>query len=197
MKTYRVNEIFYSVQGEGFWTGLPAVFLRFSICNLRCPFCDTDFAGGQDMSAEQILDAVRKAGEGKCDTVVITGGEPALQIDGALVSLLHEEGFLLHIETNGTKALPDGIDWITLSPKSDWQKGAEPVLARADELKLVYTGQENPERWLGYPARHFFLQPCSGKNTAEVLDYILKHPGSSDRPAWRLSLQIHKYFGIP
>lgn len=188
MKSYLVNEIFYSFQGEGFWTGTPAIFLRLALCNLKCPFCDTDFSASTPMTAEEILSSLGKASK-DCRTVVLTGGEPALQADEALIKALHKSGYTIHIETNGTKALPEGIDWITLSPKSDWLKDAEPVITEADELKLVYTGQ-NPERWLSFNAKHFFLQPCSQKNTSEVLAYILEHPG------WRLSLQTHKYFGF-
>ena len=188
MKSYLVNEIFYSIQGEGFWTGTPAIFLRLALCNLKCHFCDTDFSTSRPMTADDILAALKEASS-ECQVVVLTGGEPALQADTDLIDALHGAGYSIHIETNGTKPLPEGIDWITLSPKSDWQKGAEPVISRADELKLVYTGQ-NPEKWLSFPAKHFFLQPCSQKNTSGVLAYILEHPG------WRLSLQIHKYLDI-
>lgn len=188
MKSYLVNEIFYSLQGEGFWTGTPAIFLRFALCNLKCPFCDTDFSASRPMSTEEILATLTEASS-DCQVVVLTGGEPALQADKELIDALHSAGYSIRIETNGTKPLPEGIDWITLSPKSDWQNNAEPVIERADELKLVYTGQ-NPEKWLSFPAKNFFLQPCSRKNTSEVLAYILEHPG------WRLSLQIHKYLDI-
>ncbi|MCR5364120.1 MAG: 7-carboxy-7-deazaguanine synthase QueE [Bacteroidales bacterium] len=185
---YRVNEIFYSLQGEGFWTGTPAVFLRFSGCNLRCPFCDTDFTHAQQMDADQILAAIAAAGKA-CKHVIVTGGEPALQLDQALVDRLHEEGYTIHIETNGTKPLPSGIDWITCSPKQDWLPGAAPVIEKANELKMVYTGQ-NVEKWLEFKADHYFLQPCSCQNTKEVVTYILSHP------RWRLSLQTHKYLDI-
>lgn len=203
MKTYKVNEIFYSLQGEGLWSGTPMVFLRFSGCNLRCPFCDTDFASGEEMTVEEILsaiDAARKEGvpatgnkctdgAGLCRRVVVTGGEPALQADDGLIAALHSAGYVIHMETNGTRPLPEGIDWITFSPKTDWVKGAEPAIDRADELKLVYTGQD-PERWTGFNARHFFLQPCSCRNTSEVVAYVLAHP------VWNLSLQTHKYLEI-
>ncbi len=188
---YRVNEIFYSLQGEGYWTGTPMVFVRLSGCNLRCPFCDTDHAAFSEMSAPQIVDAVRQAGA-DCRRVCLTGGEPSLQLDPALVEALHSAGFLIHIETNGTRPLPEGLDWITLSPKADVPglKGDGSVaLSGADEVKVVYLG-EDVEKWALMPARWHFLQPCSCSNTSEAIDYILRHPH------WRLSLQTHKYLDI-
>lgn len=184
--SYKVNEIFYSLQGEGFWTGTPMVFVRFSGCNLRCPFCDTDFAAFTEMEADEILSAVRAAG-GACRRICLTGGEPALQLDEALVRLLKAEGYTLHIETNGTRELPEGLDWITLSPKG-------PVLLQeADELKLVLAPDVNPSAWENFSAPNLFLQPCDEKgrtNVAEAEAYILAHP------QWRLSLQTHKLLGI-
>ena len=190
MHTYLVNEIFHSLQGEGLWSGTPMVFLRFSLCNLRCPFCDTDFSSGDKMTAEEILSKVRQVG-GDTRRVCMTGGEPSLQIDSSLVDAFHREGYAIHIETNGTRKLPDGIDWITVSPKRDWQQKAQVVLERADELKLVYTGPpQDPSQWLSFNADSFLLQPCSMQNTSEVVSYVLSHP------RWRLSLQTHKYLDI-
>lgn len=180
---YRVNEIFYSLQGEGAWTGTPMVFLRMSGCNLRCPFCDTSHESYSEMSLEEIVDTLLKEG-GACRRVCITGGEPSLQVDEALVKALHKAGFLLHIETNGTRELPEGIDWITVSPKSDI------VLRKADELKLVLTEGIDPAKWEDFPAAWHFLQPCSCQNTTETIDYVKAHP------KWRLSLQTHKYLDI-
>jgi len=166
------------------------VFLRFSLCNLRCPFCDTDFSSGDKMTAEEILSKVRQVG-GDTRRVCMTGGEPSLQIDSSLVDAFHREGYAIHIETNGTRKLPDGIDWITVSPKRDWQQKAQVVLERADELKLVYTGPpQDPSQWLSFNADSFLLQPCSMQNTSEVVSYVLSHP------RWRLSLQTHKYLDI-
>ena len=195
---YRVNEIFYSLQGEGFWTGTPMVFLRFSGCNLKCPFCDTDHSGFREMDAAEIVDAVIRAG-GDCHRVCVTGGEPSLQLDSALVEALHGAGFRIHVETNGTRSLPEGVDWVTLSPKSDVKdlKGdGTVVLKRADEVKVVYEdGVE--ERWAAYPAEWHFLQPCDTGNEAknkavlaETIDHIKRHP------CWRLSLQTHKLMNI-
>ena len=109
---YRVNEIFYSLQGEGYWTGTPMVFLRFSGCNLKCPFCDTDHSSYQEMSAGEIVAEMLQAG-GDCRRACVTGGEPSLQLDKALVEALHGAGFEVHVETNGTRPLPAGVDWVT------------------------------------------------------------------------------------
>ncbi len=192
-RTYRINEIFYSLQGEGFHSGTPAVFVRFSGCNLACPFCDTDFAAYEEMTVHQI--AARIEGLLPQDTqalrspiLVLTGGEPALQADAELLIGLHTLLPLpIHIETNGTVELPEDLyDWITCSPK----EGSRVVLREASEVKVVYTGH-SPEKWVeGIRAKHYFLQPCSCANTEEVVQYILAHPW------WRLSLQTHKYIGI-
>ena len=200
---YKVNEIFRSLQGEGFWTGTPMVFLRLSGCNLACPFCDTDHADGREMTAEEIAGQVLKLGSG-CTRVCITGGEPLLQLDENLVNALHQAGYTLHIETNGTRPVPEGVDWVTLSPKEDVPaiKGnPKVVLERADEVKLVFDGTLPEERlscWAGFPAAWHFLQPCDTgdpvKNralTEETIRYIQGH-----NPAWRLSLQTHKLLGI-
>lgn len=178
----KINEIFYSLQGEGFHTGTPALFIRFSGCNLKCSFCDTKHEEGEWMSDEDI---VAKAKECPAKMVVLTGGEPALWIDEAFVEKLHQAGKYVCIETNGTHPIPDSVDWITCSPK-----GAPVVLTRIDEVKVVYTGDEDVEPYLSLPAQVHFLQPCSCKNTQEVVAYIQEHP------QWRLSLQTHKWIGI-
>ena len=191
MTRYRVNEIFYSLQGEGRWTGTPMVFVRLSGCNLHCPFCDTDHSASTPMTAEEILSAVREKGPA-CGRICLTGGEPALQVDAPLVEAFHGAGYRIHIETNGTRPLPPGIDWVTLSPKTDvpgLRGDGSVVLERADELKLVYTGGD-VSRWASFPATVHSLQPCSCANTAEVIRYLLSHP------EWTLSLQTHKYLNI-
>ena len=178
----KINEIFYSLQGEGLHTGTPALFIRFSGCNLKCSFCDTKHEEGEWMSDEDI---VAKAKECPAKMVVLTGGEPSLWIDEAFVEKLHQAGKYVCIETNGTHPIPDSVDWITCSPK-----GAPVVLTRIDEVKVVYTGDEDVEPYLSLPAQVHFLQPCSCKNTQEVVAYIQEHP------QWRLSLQTHKWIGI-
>lgn len=178
----QINEIFYSLQGEGYYTGTPAIFVRFSGCNLKCPFCDTRHEEGTLMSDDEIVAEVKKY---PAVTVILTGGEPSLWIDSEFIDLLHGAGKYVCIETNGTRPLPDNIDWVTCSPK----QGAKLGITRMDEVKVVYEGQElEAYEWL--PAEHFFLQPCSCNNTAEVVACIMKHP------KWRLSLQTHKLIDI-
>lgn len=189
---YRVNEIFYSLQGEGFWTGTPMVFVRLSGCNLQCPFCDTDHQDGRPMTAEELVQAVRT--EGPCKRVCLTGGEPLLQADRELVDTLHLAGYKIHLETNGTRSVPEGVDWVTLSPKEDFMSGGKVVVEKADELKLVLAPGTDPAKWAGFPASWHFLQPCAAPdgsdNTAETVAYIQEHP------QWRLSLQTHKLLNI-
>lgn len=186
----KVNEIFYSLQGEGYWTGTPAVFVRLSGCNRACAFCDTDFSAYASMSASEIIAAISAF---PARHVVLTGGEPALQIDDAFVKALKEAGFYVQIETNGSLPVPDSIDWVTCSPKAaPWN------IQRIDELKLVYTGQDADAvaaevmRAVGNGQKEpvMCLQPCSGLNIAETIAYIKAHP------RWRLSLQTHKLLNI-
>ena len=194
----RVNEIFYSLQGEGYYSGTPAVFVRLSGCNLRCPFCDTQHEAGVNMSEEEIVEAVRHY---PARHVVVTGGEPALQLTESLVDALHAVGRYVAVETNGTHPLPDNVDWVTLSPKSAFVDGAEVVLTRADEIKVVYDGIHDPEKQLtalnSQLTTLLFLQPCdtgdpshNAQITAATVEYIKSHP------EWRLSLQIHKILDI-
>lgn len=179
----KINEIFVSLQGEGFHTGRSAIFVRFSGCNLSCSFCDTQHQDYVELTDDQIAEKVSTS---PIDWVVLTGGEPSLQASEYLVDLLHKQGKKVAIETNGTCEIPQNIDWITLSPK-DVEKT---ILTKADELKVVYVGK-SVESWLEkISAPHLFLQPCSCKNTDETVRYVLAHPH------WRLSLQTHKYIGI-
>ena len=182
---YKINEIFYSLQGEGANSGTPAVFIRFSGCNLRCTFCDTDFTSYQEMSVGEIIDEI---GQYPTNFVVLTGGEPSLQADESLIDALHARDYVIAIETNGTQDLPEGIDWVTLSPKD----GSRIVLTEADEVKVVYTGQE-VEQYLNIPAEAYYLQPCwqdGHDNREEVINYCLSHPD------WSLSMQLHKLLNI-
>ncbi len=178
----KINEIFYSLQGEGYHTGVPAVFIRFSGCNLKCPFCDTQHDEGIMMSDEEILNEINQY---PANTIILTGGEPSLWIDDSLIHLLHQHGKYICIETNGTRVLPEGIDWVTCSPK----EGGDLAIRHIDEVKIVYTGQDLSEFEL-LPAKHFFLQPCSCMNTKETVACVMKNP------KWRLSLQTHKLINI-
>lgn len=209
--SYAVKEIFYTLQGEGAQAGRAAVFCRFAGCNLwsgreadradaACPFCDTAFVGLDGANGGRYADAAALAGAiarewpagqaHRC--VVLTGGEPLLQVDDALVAALHAAGFDIALETNGTQIAPPGIDWICVSPK-----GAAPLVQRqGQELKLVYPQPGvDPEAFATLPFAHFFLQPMDGpelaRNTALVIDYCRRHP------RWRMSLQTHKLVGIP
>ena len=195
-----VNEIFHSLQGEGYHSGTPAVFVRLSGCNLRCPFCDTQHAGGTEMSEPEIVAAVKSLCPVlRSPLVVVTGGEPALQLTASLVEALHAVGDRVAVETNGTLPLPGNVDWVTLSPKSLWLgEEAAPVLTRADELKVLFDGEHNPSAYDHIDAAHRFLQPMDtgdpARNAAlmhQAADYCLGHP------QWRLSLQIHKILNIP
>jgi 7-carboxy-7-deazaguanine synthase (Cx14CxxC type) len=207
---YTVREIFYTLQGEGARTGRPAVFCRFAGCNLWtgreadrasavCQFCDTEFVGtgpdgGKFTTGRELADAVRAAwpGNGRgTPYVVCTGGEPLLQLDREAVDAFHAAGFEVAIETNGTLLPPEGIDWITVSPKAN----ADTIMKRGDELKLVYPqAGAPPARYADWDFREFYLQPMDGPelaaNTQEALAYCLQHP------QWRLSLQTHKLLGI-
>lgn len=179
----KINEIFYSLQGEGFHAGTPAVFVRFSGCNLKCDFCDTRHEEGKDMTDEEIVEEVLRY---PSRMVILTGAEPGLWVDDALIEALHKVGKYICIETNGTCVLPEQIDWVTCSPK----QGTVLKVKRMDEVKVVYLGQD-VSSYLQLPATHFFLQPCSCRNTEEVVGYILQYP------QWRLSLQTHKLINIP
>jgi 7-carboxy-7-deazaguanine synthase len=212
--TYRVKEIYYTLQGEGAQAGRAAVFCRFTSCNLWtgreadraraiCKFCDTDFVGtggpggGRFATAAELAAAVAAAWEGAASPrarplVVCTGGEPLLQLDEAAVSALHGRGFQVAVETNGTRHPPPGLDWVCVSPKA----GAPLVLTGGDELKLVFPQEgAEPHLFEDLPFGRLLLQPMDGpdrdKNTQLAVEYCLAHP------QWRLSLQSHKYLGIP
>jgi 7-carboxy-7-deazaguanine synthase len=197
--SYAVKEIFKTLQGEGAHAGRPAVFCRFAGCNLACAFCDTDYTGidgtdgGRYETAGDLVAAIERVWQGPPARrfVVLTGGEPLLQVDVALVDLLHERGFEVAVETNGTLDAPPGIDWICVSPKS--RDGLR--LRTGNELKLVYPQEDvPPEAFADFAFERFSLQPMDGpalsENTARAVAYCLAHP------QWQLSLQTHKYLGI-
>jgi 7-carboxy-7-deazaguanine synthase (Cx14CxxC type) len=209
---YAVKEIFYTLQGEGAQAGRAAVFCRFAGCNLWsgreedraaavCRFCDTDFfgvdgsGGGRFEAAEDLAQAIRgqwPVDRGGSRFVVCTGGEPLLQLDRVLIDVLHEHDFEIAVETNGTIAAPEGIDWVCVSPKA----GSVMVQKSGDELKLVFPqANAQPQAFEQLPFSNFFLQPMDGPereaNTRLAVRYCMEHP------QWRLSLQTHKMLGIP
>ena len=189
-KTYRINDIFYSLQGEGRQTGKAAVFVRFSGCNLSCPFCDTDFNDYREMTAEELLAAMS---DFPARYVVLTGGEPTLQVTESLIEQFHQAGFTVAMETNGTNPLPANLDWSTVSPKG------EVAVRRCNELKILFGagGQMRPMVLPRTEADYYYLQPCDTGNaernrevTRQCVEYIKKHP------QWHLSLQTHKFIHI-
>lgn len=209
--TYSVKELFYTLQGEGANAGRPAVFCRFTGCNLwsgreadrataQCTFCDTDFVGtdgpggGKFRTADALMEAAADLWpEGQENRfIVFTGGEPMLQLDEPLIAAMHGAGFTIAVESNGTLAPTPGIDWLCVSPKADTELKA----LKGDELKLVFPQDKAmPERFEGLAFTHFFLQPMdgpeTGANTEAAIAYCKAHP------KWRLSLQTHKMLGIP
>jgi 7-carboxy-7-deazaguanine synthase (Cx14CxxC type) len=208
--TYAVKEIFLTLQGEGAHAGRAAVFCRFAGCNLwsgreddradaQCTFCDTDFVGtdgtqgGRYTTADRLADTIASEwGSGSAERfVVLTGGEPLLQVDDALIAALHERGFAIAVETNGTLDPPSGLDWICVSPKS----GVPLKIKTGQELKLVYPqAGAPPEDFAALAFERFSLQPMDGaereENTARAIAYCLRHP------QWRLSVQTHKDLGL-
>lgn len=208
---YKIKSIFYTLQGEGFHSGRPAVFVRFTGCNLWsgyekdrknaiCEFCDTDFVGtdgengGDYHNPEEICEIINMLWKGENRQnpfVVCTGGEPLLQMDEELIGKFRDNNYMIAIETNGTIEIPQGIGWICVSPKIK----AELIVKSGNELKLVYPqDQLNPQDLLNMDFKHFFLQPKAGpnleENTKVCVQYCLKHP------IWKLSLQTHKYLNI-
>lgn len=197
----KINEIFYSLQGEGFHVGTPAVFIRFSGCNLQCPFCDTRHRDGVMMTDDEIVDLVNLY---QSSWIILTGGEPSLYIDEKFIDFLHRAtDKKIAIETNGTCPLPHGIDWVTLSPKTGIS-GAEDLplkIERADEIKVVDMGQPL-EEYFRLSCRkentHMYLQPCwvpDKKEFRKNIESTVKRVCSD--PRWSLSIQIHRYLNIP
>lgn len=201
---YLVNEVFYTLQGEGFHSGRAAVFCRFSRCNLwtgreedrasaACSFCDTDFVSAERLDLAELVDTIRGEWPTVCAAkmVVFTGGEPLLQLDAPLVAAMKDAGFYVAVETNGTMPVPDGVDWVCVSPKILTRL----VVDYADELKLVYP-QKNvmPDRLKDFPAGLFWLSPMDGpdlrENTSAAIEYVKANP------RWRLNMQSHKIWGI-
>ena len=214
MKTFRVNDIFYSLQGEGHNTGRAAVFIRFAGCNLRCSFCDTEFDSYREMTSEEIIAAIVSY---PARFVVLTGGEPTLQVDEAFVDQLHHHGYEVAMESNGTRPAPRNLDWLTVSPKGKSLVSFEEKGKQPDEIKIVFTSASDVNVYLnqfplplerlrvgelcsgmgggGRPS--LYLQPCdtgdaerNKRITEACICYIEAHP------EWRLSLQTHKLIGF-
>lgn len=194
MKTYRVNDMFYSLQGEGHNTGRAAVFVRFAGCNLHCSFCDTDFTVFDEMTGDEIVKKAALLRGPSTDQVrvlaVMTGGEPTLQVDESLVDMFHEAGFEVAMESNGTMPGPSNLDWLTISPKKNV------VVNSCDEVKYVFDGKGEVSDF-GIKAKYYYLQPCdlgdslaNGQIIGQCVEYIKSHP------RWRLSLQTHKLVGF-
>ena len=197
---YRVNDIFYSLQGEGHNTGRAAVFIRFAGCNLRCSFCDTEFDTYREMTAEEIVASINTY---SARFTMLNGGEPTLQVDEAFVDLLHQHGFEVAMESNGTRPAPKNLDWLTVSPKISGEKWkVESGWRLPDEVKVVFDEDTVPETYLPSPSTLslspiLYLQPCDTGNAERnaiiinrCIDYIKEHP------QWRLSLQTHKLIGF-
>jgi 7-carboxy-7-deazaguanine synthase len=208
--SYAAKEIFYTLQGEGVHSGRAAVFCRFAGCNLWsgreadrstaiCTFCDTDFigtdgdGGGKFANAQELADTIAShwpQDSAQRRFVVCTGGEPLLQLDPAAIEALHQRNFEIAIETNGTIAVPDGVDWVCVSPKS----GAPLVVTRGDELKVVYPQPTDPRSYEALQFNHFFIQPMDGERSQESIQAAIQFCMAN--PKWRLSLQTHKLIGI-
>ena len=199
---YRVKEIFGpTLQGEGAHAGRPCVFLRFAVCNLACTWCDTDFRpeGAAQLEADDIVARLQTIDRNRSRLCIVTGGEPALQWDAPLASAMRDAGFRVHMETNGTRELAAPVDWLTVSPKPQFHEGRfELRLRGGDECKLVVDdtiGDEDLERYQGWPFSALFLQPCQDDryrhHLERTIDLVSRHP------RWRLSLQLHKIVGLP
>ena len=190
----KINEIFYSLQGEGYFSGNPAIFIRLSGCNLQCNFCDTNHKNFIELSNEEIYNLIKNY---PCKHIVFTGGEPSLQINFNIIDFFKKKDYFIQIETNGTRELPTNIDWITCSPKDLFCSNTKLILDKIDELKVIFDGKNDISKYLEIKASYYYLQPCDVYNldlNLEILkkciDYILKNP------KWRLSLQSQKILNI-
>lgn len=190
----RVNEIFYSIQGEGYNTGKPAIFVRLSGCNLKCPFCDTDHQPSKGMTYDEII---REILDYPSDLVVLTGGEPTLQGIEELIQKIHQIGKSVAIETNGTQPIPRGVDWITVSPKAAFvgERG-KPVIDFAMEVKVIFDGVHEPDDF-GIVAPHYYLQPCDTgdeEKNREIIKQLIEYVKGN--PKWKISLQTQKMLNV-
>ena len=207
MKKYRINEIFYSVQGEGYYAGTPAVFIRFSGCNLKCPFCDTNFKEYKEMTADEIAAEVERVNYGRCEHIVVTGGEPTLQWDKELYGTLDRLGYYIAMETNGTNPVKD-VDWLTISPKIQWLENAAVAIENyvediVDEVKVVVDEKTDlealaqlPQLFTGSSPR-FYVQPCDTgfiKRNTEIMARCVEFVKMF--PSWQISIQQQKILNV-
>ena len=192
----RVNEIFYSLQGEGAHAGMAAIFVRFSGCNLNCDFCDTTHQLYKDMTDDEIIAEIKKY---PSNMVIITGGEPALQLTSFLVAKIHEIGKTVAIETNGTRPIPPNVDWVTVSPKIPYiGNAARLAINKAQEVKIVMDDKQSyDDPTFGITAAHYFIQPCDTGDeirNKEIMNRCVNF--IKDNPSWRLSLKIQKILNV-
>ncbi|MBA7538784.1 7-carboxy-7-deazaguanine synthase [subsurface metagenome] len=186
---YKIAEVFYSVQGEGYWTGYPAIFIRFAGCNLNCKFCDTDFSHKLTLTKRAILQIIENY---PCKLIILTGGEPTLQLqldpenNSRFVQFFKDKGYRVHIESNGTKELPKNLDWVTISPKGNW------VIKKGDELKVIYQ-EQGLGQYAGTDFKYYYLQPCDIKGQINFAETIKRVKEGSK---WILSIQTQKILKI-
>ena len=190
----KINEIFYSIQGEGRNAGRAAVFIRFSGCNIRCPFCDTKHQKGKEMSDLEIINQIA---EYPCRFVILTGGEPTLYVDADFVDKLHHKGYEVAIETNGTNIVPANVDFVTLSPKFEFVKNSNIKQLVCDELKVIFNSVNNMDAYNVIIAKYKYIQPCdTGDDDTNQMLIVNAIKFVQDNPDWRLSLQLQKILSI-
>lgn len=190
----KINEIFYSIQGEGRNAGRAAVFIRFSGCNIKCPFCDTKHQKGKEMSDLEIINQIA---EYPCRFVILTGGEPTLYVDADFVDKLHHKGYEVAIETNGTNIVPANVDFVTLSPKFEFVKNSNIKQLVCDELKVIYNSANNMDTYNVITAKYKYIQPCdTGDDDTNQMHIVNAIRFVQDNPDWRLSLQLQKILSI-
>lgn len=190
----KINEIFYSIQGEGYNAGRAAVFIRFSGCNIRCPFCDTKHQKGKEMSDLEIINQIA---EYPCRFVILTGGEPTLYIDADFVDKLHHKGYEVAIETNGTNIVPANVDFVTLSPKFEFVKNSNIKQLVCNELKVIFNSVNNMDAYNVITAKYKYIQPCdTGDDDTNQMHIVNAIKFVQDNPDWRLSLQLQKILSI-
>ena len=189
--SYKIAEVFYSIQGEGFWVGHPAIFIRFSGCNLKCMWCDTDFSHKLTLTKEAILQIIENY---PCKLLVLTGGEPTLQLpldkdnNSEFVQFFKDKGYRVHIESNGTQFLPRNLDWVTISPKEKW------IIKGGDELKVIYVEQDLEQYGFAYTCfKHYYLQPCYMPRNTNYVETVQKVKEGNQ---WILSVQMHRILKI-